>query len=112
MDKTLKYQDAIVKVLTEFSEFWKTKRGVKNQVVVDKDHHIYQLNIFGWQDSKRYVHLVAFHLEIIDDKVWIHQNNTEAMIGDELIEAGIAKNDIVLGFLEPEVRQYSGFATA
>lgn len=112
MDKTLKYQEAIITLLHEFSDFWRSTKGVKNQIVVDKENHIYQLNIFGWQQGKRYVHLVAFHLEIIDDKVWIHQNNTEAMIADELIEKGIKRDDIVLGFIEPEARQYSGFAAA
>ncbi len=112
MDKILKYQEAIITLLHEFSDFWRSSRGVKNQVSIDKEQHIYQLNIFGWQNGKRYVHLVAFHFEIIDGKVWIHQNNTEAMIADELIEKGIAKEDIVLGFVEPEARQYSGFAVA
>jgi hypothetical protein len=112
MDKTLKYHEAITQLLYEFSDFWHTSQGTKNQVVIDKENHIYQLNIFGWQKGKRYVHVVAFHLEIIDGKVWVHQNNTEAMIADELMEKGVAKEDIVLGFVEPEARQYSGFATA
>ena len=34
------------------------------------------------------------------------------MIADELVEKGVAKEDIVLGFIEPEARQYSGFAAA
>ena len=41
-------------------------------------------------------HLVAFNIEIIDGKVWIHQNNTEAMIADELVEKGTAKEDFAL----------------
>ena len=31
-------------------------------------------------------------------------------IAEELINAGIPKSDIVLGFHEPEIRQYTGFA--
>ncbi len=112
MDKTLKYQKIIIDLLNEFSEFWQSKRGVKNQVMADKDNHIYQLTMFGWQNGKRYVHLIAFHLEIINGKIWIHQNNTEAMIADELMEKGVAREDIVLGFIEPEARVYSGFAAA
>ena len=47
MDKTLKYQEAIITLLHEFSDFWRTSKGIKNQVAVDKENHIYQLNIFG-----------------------------------------------------------------
>lgn len=28
----------------------------------------------------------------------------------KLVNAGISKNDIVLGFHEPEIRKYTGFA--
>lgn len=112
MDKTIKYQDAIITLLHEFAEFWRSSRGVKNQVVADKENHIFMLNMFGWQNGKVYVHLVAFHLEIIDGKVWVHQNNTEAMIADELVEKGIAEKDIVLGFLHERDRAYSHFAVA
>lgn len=104
MDKTIKYENIIIALLHEFAEFWRSSRGVKNQVVADKENHIYQLNMFGWQNGKVYVHLVAFHIEIIEGKVWIHQNNTEAMIADELIEKGIAREDIVLGFLHERDR--------
>jgi XisI protein len=112
MDKTIKYENVIIALLHEFAEFWRSSRGVKNQVVADKENHIYQLNMFGWQNGKVYVHLVAFHLEIIDGKVWIHQNNTEAMIADELIEKGIAREDIVLGFLHERDRDYAHYAAA
>ncbi|MFN6271466.1 MAG: element excision factor XisI family protein, partial [Microcystis sp.] len=33
-------------------------------------------------------------------------------ITDELLKAGIPKEDIVLGFHEPEVRLHTGFAIA
>ncbi len=112
MDKTIKYQKAIITVLNEFAEFWRSSRGVRNQVVADTTNHIYQLNMFGWQNGKVYVHLVAFHIEIIEGKVWIHQNNTEAMIADELVEKGIAKEDIVLGFLYESDRADAHYAAA
>jgi hypothetical protein len=39
-------------------------------------------------------------------------NGTEDGITNELLAAGIPQKDIVLGFHEPEVRQYTGFAVA
>ena len=55
------------------------------------------------------VHLYMF--DIIDDKVWIQYDGTEDGIADELIEAGIPQDKIVLGFRPPEIRPYTGFAT-
>ena len=34
------------------------------------------------------------------------------MVADELIERGVAQEDIVLGFQPPYARPYTGFATA
>jgi hypothetical protein len=45
-------------------------------------------------------------------RVWIQLDNTEDGIAEELISAGIPKQDIVLGFHEPEIRPYTGFAVA
>lgn len=55
---------------------------------------------------------MAFHFDIVDEKIWIQQNNTEAMIADELVERGVPATDIVLGFVVPDARQFSGFAVA
>jgi len=52
------------------------------------------------------------HIDVIDNLVWIQQDGTEDGIAYELEKAGIPKSSIVLGFHEPEVRQYTGYAVA
>lgn len=52
------------------------------------------------------------HIEIIDGKVWIQRDWTEEVVAGELVEAGIPKIDIVLGFKPPEIRPYTEFAVA
>jgi hypothetical protein len=51
-------------------------------------------------------------LDIIDGKIWIQQNNLEELIVDELEAKGVEKSEIVLAFLPPEMREFSGFAVA
>ncbi len=53
-----------------------------------------------------YLYGCLIHVEIIADQ----RDGTEDGGTDELVVAGIAKQDIVLGFQEPPVRQYTGFA--
>ncbi len=112
MDKTTRYESIIIELLAEYADFWGSGNGIKRCVITDKNNHTYQLMSYGWQDGKRYIHNIAFHLELIGDKIWIHQNNTEAMIADELMEKGVSRKDIVLGFIPDKDRIYTGFAVA
>lgn len=50
------------------------------------------------------------HLDIKNNKIWIQHDETEIDIANELVNLGIPKEDIVLAFHEPLVRQYTGFA--
>jgi hypothetical protein len=113
MDNTLKYSKAIEQLMYEYADFWGTQHGITNQVLTDTIHHNYMLISLGWEQSaKRYIHSISFHIQVINGKVWVHQNETEEMIADELIEKGIAREDIVLGFLPERDRAFSGFAVA
>jgi hypothetical protein len=65
----------------------------------------------GW-DKNRRVHDRALHLDIIDGKIWVQHNMTEMQIAQKLIEQGVAREDIVLGFQAPYAREYSGFTVS
>jgi hypothetical protein len=41
--------------------------------------------------------------------VWIEYNGTDARIGEELVAAAIAKDDIVLGVHPAELRPLTGY---
>lgn len=84
---------------------------VRLNTVVDRQHNHFQLISIGWHNN-RFVYTVAFHFEIINGKVWIQQNNTDVMIADELMERGIPKSDIVLGFVPEAAREAGGFAVS
>jgi len=59
-----------------------------------------------------YVHGAVIHVDIIEDKIWIQYDGTEDGIATDLVENGVPKETIVLGFRPPEVRPYTGFAVA
>jgi hypothetical protein len=50
------------------------------------------------------------HVDIKDGKIWIQRDFTEEGIPNQLVELGVPKTDIVLGFRSPYVRQFTGFA--
>jgi hypothetical protein len=49
-------------------------------------------------------------LQIRDNKFWIEEDWTEDGIANDLVQAGIPRENIVLAFHEPKMRQYTDFA--
>lgn len=63
----------------------------------------------GWRNQRR-IYGPVLHLDIMDNKIWIQQDGTEVGIANELVELGVPKQDIVLGFDPPIMRHLSEFA--
>ncbi len=51
-------------------------------------------------------------IDIKDEKIWIQHDGTEIGIANELLDLGVPKSDIILAFIAPYKRQYSGFAVS
>ncbi len=84
---------------------------ITKELVADEKNDRYLVMLIGWEGPRR-VHGALIHTDIIDGKIWIHRDGTEDGIAGELEEAGVPKSDIVLGFHEPDVRPYTGYAAA
>ncbi|MGD1861418.1 MAG: XisI protein [Leptolyngbyaceae cyanobacterium] len=85
-----------------------TEYEVQTLSDVDQDH--YQLLHVGWRGHKRQFGCIL-HLDIKAGKIWIQHDGTEIGIANQLVELGVPKQDIVLAFHEPEVRQFTDFGT-
>lgn len=105
------YRQLIEPILLEYTRIPYAYGDLRTEAVFDRDQDRYLLVTVGW-DSRLRVHTCLVHIDLIDDKVWIQRDNTEAGIARELVAAGIPKDRIVLGFRPPEVRPYSDYATA
>ncbi len=110
MDKITKYQQAIIEVLQEYkSQFRRTSKNIQHETLIDKENNHYQFLWTGW-DGDRHVFSIAFHIDIISNKIWIQEDNTEIGIANLLVEKGIAKSDIVLAYFAPAHRELTEFA--
>lgn len=49
-------------------------------------------------------------MRIRNGQFWIEEDWTEEGIATDLVRAGVPKEDIVLTFHEPKMRQYTDFA--
>ncbi len=111
MDILDRYRQIIQIILTKYVQIQYANGDIHNETIFDRDRDRYLVMSLGWQRVKR-IHGCLIHIDIIDGKVWIQRDGTEDGIANELVEAGIPKEHIVLGFHEPNVRQHTGFAVA
>ncbi len=111
MEKIEYYRQCIRNLLTEQAGFQVSNTDVECQLIFDTEHDHYQLLDVGWEGLKR-VYSCFIHIDIKDNKIWIQRNMTELDIAEELVNTGIAKQDIVLGLHPPYKRPYTGYGVA
>ncbi|MDZ8025072.1 MAG: XisI protein [Nostoc sp. DedQUE01] len=109
MEKLERYQGYIQQLLTEYASRGSSKSEIEKQTIFDTTHNHYQLVSVGWINRRRQYGCIL-HLDIKDGKIWIQHDGTEIGIANELVKLGVPKEDIVLAFHEPLLRQYTGFA--
>ncbi len=109
MDKLTHYRQLIRSLLSEYAGF-KPKYGqIDTELIIDPAENHFQVVRLGWLNKHR-IHGASLHLDIIGDKIWIQHDGTDRPIADELVEAGVPKEDIVLAFQPEDVRAHTGFA--
>jgi hypothetical protein len=111
MDTLEKYRQIIETVLLEYTRIPYAYGDIQTEAVFDRTHDRYVLMNVGWDNGLR-VHGCLVHIDILNGKLWIQRDGIEHGIAKELVEAGIPKNEIVLGFRPPEIRPYTGYAVA
>jgi XisI protein len=104
-------QKTILSILEDYTKIRYSNITAENKLIADTAHHRYQVVTIGW-DKNKFIHDCPIHIDIIDGKVWIQRNMTEIDIATVLTQEGVAKSDIVLGFLTPKMREYSDYAIA
>lgn len=106
------YANVIESVLNAYKEQrYINAPSVEQQLIINPDKTQFLLVAVGWHNDI-YTHYVVFHLQIRDNKVWLHENRTDVDIAQELVDNGIPKSSIILGFVEALLRVDSGYAHA
>lgn len=100
-----------IKQLLEYIAHIPSATGnVELETIFDDKQSRYQVVAQGWQGKKR-MHGCLIHIDIKGEKIWLQHDSTDAAIAESLVERGIPKERIVLGFLPESVRSYTGFAS-
>ena len=108
MDSLNNYRKLVKQLLTEYAEIPVFESGIQNEVIFDLENDRYMLINIGWFNEQR-IHYCVIHIDIIDGQVWIQANNTDRLIAEELVAAGVPAKSIVLGLQPPDVRPYTAY---
>jgi hypothetical protein len=109
MDQLERYRKIVRDLIHTYARYKPSLGEVQVEVVFDEANDHYELMYAGWNGPYR-IHGSVLHLDIRNGKVWIQHDGTESGIAEELVEAGIPREHIVLAFKPPEVRPHTGFA--
>lgn len=110
MDKLNLYRQLIQELLIERAKLRSASDPIKSQTIFDQQGDHYQLVNLGWKNSSTRIYGCVLHVDIIDGKIWVQHDGTEDAIADQLVAKGVPKQDIVLAYHAPHVRQYTEFA--
>lgn len=111
IDKLTKYRQYILAILTEYSQVKPANGEIEVETFFNIEQDHYQVFHRGWSQYRR-IFGPLIHIDIIDDKIWIQYDGTERGIANELVDLGVDKKDIVLGYHDAFMRQYDGFAVS
>ncbi len=110
MAKVDKYREKVQQIIADYAKRLSSPQGDEIETVFDIANDHYLLMETAWRGEERdYGSLI--HLDIKDDKIWIQYDGTEVGIANDLVEMGVPKQDIVLGFHSPFMRQHTEFAS-
>lgn len=110
MDKLKEYRTIIQNLLTQYFKIASSQinasskfNEVSDRLAIDETRDEYIWLRFGWDGKKQVQHIIIY-LSIKKEKIWVEEDKTNLCIVDDLLSAGVPKQDIVLGFHPPSKR--------
>ncbi len=105
------YRQLVCNCLTQYTQIKPTLGDIEVFKFFDLERNHYQIFHAGWDGYQR-VFGALIHIDLIGDKIWIQYDGTEEGIANTLVDLGVPKQDIVLAYHSPFMRQYDGFAVS
>ncbi|MEH2211963.1 XisI protein [Nostoc sp.] len=111
MDKLTQYRQLVQQILNDYSEQKPAYGNIEVETIFDTERDHYQIVHVGWE-GQDWVHSCIIHIDIKSGKIWLQWNGTEDDIAANLVAVGVPKEDIVLGFQSPFMRQFTEYAVS
>lgn len=109
MDKSDEYRLTVRQILRKHAELAPSHGQIESIPVFDDRNDHYLLIDYGWDRTGR-VYTVVVHVRLKSGKIWIERDGMEDGLAEELVQAGVRREDIVLAFYRPARRQITEYA--
>lgn len=110
MDRVNQHRQIIQSIFKEYAQLFNHQpEGVEVLAVCDEKIDTYAIINVGWDGDER-TNTTSVLMRIVDGKIWVEEDWTMYGFVEELLAAGVPKEDIVLAFQPPKMRQYTEFA--
>ena len=96
---TQDYRAAIKHVIETYAKFRPSHGNIRLDVLFDDTHDRYALMQVGWDRGRR-VRGNLIYITLQDGKVIVEYDGIEHGITDDLLQYGVAEQDIMLAFIE------------
>jgi hypothetical protein len=93
MDKIEKYREYVQALITRYASEDSSSHDVEVELVVDVKNDRYLWMNVGWEGLNR-VYRCIVNFDIKEGKVWLQQNLTDKNPAEELVDLGVAREDI------------------
>lgn len=109
MDTLNHYRQVIRQVLKQYAQMKPANGDVEVYTFFDAEGDHYQVFHAGWDGHQR-VFGALIHIDLIGEKIWVQYDGTEIGVANDLVSLDVPKQDIVLAYYSPFMRQFDGFA--
>lgn len=73
--------------------------------IIDHERGQYALFVDGWRGGKRHYGSIV-HIEVNDN--WLHYDGTDFEVGQQLLDRGVAREDLIQGWISLARRALAG----
>ena len=98
MDRIENYRQILEKVVKRHAQFQPANGNIQTHAVCDRETDEYMVIDSGWNEKGRRIYDVVLHFRLQDGIVHVERDNTDAEVVRELLDSGIAKDDLILAY--------------
>ncbi|MEM6320868.1 MAG: element excision factor XisI family protein [Bacteroidota bacterium] len=112
-DKVIKYKKMVASIIDQFEYPKNPNKKIEILLIKDMERGHFLVFLDGWESHQSRTYGFSVHLQVTDTgKIWIREDTTDPPIAQALLDKGVPKSDIILGYYAPTTRKDMGFAVA
>lgn len=98
MDTNQTYRAIVKNIISKYAQLRPSHGQIRLEAIIDERHDRYALMQTGW-DGHRRIRGNLLYLTLVNGQIIVEYDGLEQGVWTDLVEAGVAPEDIVLAYL-------------